>query len=337
MGKTKEGKKEKKEKVEDVVMEEKSEKKSKKDKKRKAEEAEPVVEEKKEKKKKKKEAEPEVEEPKSEKKKKKKDKEAAPEVEEPKSEKKKKKSKTDDEKPKKKKKADSSDDEEETPKKAAPAADSDDEEPVMKIKNQDTKKADAVAACESTKCFFGNLSFKIDDDSFKAAVEPIVGGKIVSIKWMEDRETGKFRGSGIIEFDSTEAAGKAALMGPDGSEGTEIMGRPCRTRIWEERASTPKREARPLSERPDNCTTVFCGNLSFDIDDDKMAEFFAKCGEVKQIRWLTDRESGEFKGCGFVEFTTCEAVDAAVKMNGEQCLGRGIRLDYSAPRAPREY
>jgi RNA recognition motif-containing protein len=74
-----------------------------------------------------------------------------------------------------------------------------------------------VASCTSTKCFFGNLSFKIDDDSFKAEIEPKIG-KIVSISWMTDKETQQFRGSGIIEFSSTEDAGKAALLEGEGFE-----------------------------------------------------------------------------------------------------------------------
>lgn len=40
-----------------------------------------------------------------------------------------------------------------------------------------------------------------------------------------------------------------------------------------------------------------------------MAEFFKDCGEIKQIRWLTDKESGDFRGCGFVEFYDGDAVD----------------------------
>ena len=69
----------------------------------------------------------------------------------------------------------------------------------------------------------------------------------------------------------------------------------------------------------------------------QMAAFFKEAGEVKQIRWLTDKESGEFRGCGFVEFYDTDGVDKAILKNGEQLLGRNVRLDYSAPRAPREY
>merc|ERR1712070_747276 len=82
-----------------------------------------------------------------------------------------------------------------------------------------------------------------------------------------------------------------------------------------------KRAPRELSARPDNCTTVFAGNLSFDIDDDTIRKFAEDCGEIKNIRWLTDRESGDFKGCGFLEFYDSESVDKFVKKNGEDLMG----------------
>jgi nucleolin len=87
-----------------------------------------------------------------------------------------------------------------------------------------------------------------------------------------------------------------------------------------------------MSPRPDNCTTCFMGNLSFDIDEDAMREFAKSCGEVKAIRWLTDRESGEFKGCGFIDFASTDGVDEFVKLNGQDLMGRSIRIDYSKPR-----
>ena len=33
------------------------------------------------------------------------------------------------------------------------------------------------------------------------------------------------------------------------------------------------------------CTTVFMGNLSYSIDDDKLKDWVKDCGEVKNIRW----------------------------------------------------
>ena len=94
---------------------------------------------------------------------------------------------------------------------------------------------------------------------------------------------------------------------------------------------------RPMQEKPEGCTTLFCGNLNFNIDDDAMKDFFKDCGEVSSIRWLTDRDTGDFKGCGFVEFSDPDtSLDKAAAMNGNELMGRAVRLDYAAPRKPRE-
>lgn len=204
-----------------------------------------------------------------------------------------------------------------------------------------SKKPDDPNACE--RLFCGNLSWDIDDDTIKEFFKDC--GTINDVYWLEDRSTGKFKGCGFITFDSVEMGVKAMEL-----NGTEVLGREIKLDYSPRNNSGGKgskgkgkggkgkgkggKGKRELSEKPEGCTTVFCGNLSFDIDDDKMGVFAkdAGCGEVKAIRWLTDRDSGEFKGCGFVEFWDTADVDNFVKKNGEELLGRDIRIDYSKPR-----
>lgn len=45
---------------------------------------------------------------------------------------------------------------------------------------------------------------------------------------------------------------------------------------------------------PTGCSTIFMGNLSEDINDNIVYRLFGPCGEIKQIRWLTDKQSGKF-------------------------------------------
>lgn len=52
---------------------------------------------------------------------------------------------------------------------------------------------------------------------------------------------------------------------------------------------------------------------------------------------LTDRDTGAFKGCGFVEFVDPSAIDKVAPLNGSMLLGRALRVDYSAPRKPKEW
>ena len=55
------------------------------------------------------------------------------------------------------------------------------------------------------------------------------------------------------------------------------------------------------------------------------------------MRLPTDKETGAPKGFGYVEFSSIEeAKKVFSSMSGAQILGRPIRLDYSAPRPPRD-
>jgi len=195
----------------------------------------------------------------------------------------------------------------------------------------------AAPANANEKLFLGNLSWDIDDDSIREFFKEC--GELIDIFWLEDKETGRFKGCGFVTFSTLDGA-----IAGQAKAGEEVMGREIKIDFANPRpgGDRPKKAGaggganKGLSARPDNCTTVFAGNLSYDIDDDKMREFAAESGEIKAIRWLTDRDSGDFKGCGFIEFYDAESVDKFILKNGEDVLGRNIRLDYSAPRAPRE-
>jgi nucleolin len=47
--------------------------------------------------------------------------------------------------------------------------------------------------------------------------------------------------------------------------------------------------------KPDGCRKLFAGNLSYEIDDNAMVEFFKDCGTLTGLRWLTRQDSGEFR------------------------------------------
>lgn len=263
-------------------------------------------------------------------KKRKADEPAEVEAEAPVSEKKAKKAKKEDKKEKKSKKAKKA--EEPAAEEEEAEEEAEEEEVEMKVHKKDTSSsaANPTGTCE---VFMGNLSFSIDDASIKQAFAE--AGEIVATKWLEHRDTGKFKGAGFITFSTPEGAANAVAM-----NGQDVMGRPIKVDFSNGKPAGAKggkpgkNEVRPMQPKPDGCNTLFCGNLSFDVNDDLMREFFSDCGEINQIRWLTDRETGDFRGCGFVEFADPDSsLDKAAKKNGADFLGRTIRLDYAAPRA----
>lgn len=58
-------------------------------------------------------------------------------------------------------------------------------------------------------------------------------------------------------------------------------------------------------------TTIFVKGFDKYLGEDAVREqltaAFADCGAVNTVRLPTDRESGELKGIGFIEFATTEA------------------------------
>lgn len=190
------------------------------------------------------------------------------------------------------------------------------------------RKPEREKAPPSTRLFLGNVSYDADDDKLREHFKDC--GELADIFWVTDRDTGDFRGFGFCTFHDQESADKAYAM-----NGQEFCGRPLKidyTKPRENKSGGRRGSTRKLSEKLPGCTAVFVGGLPDDIDDDKITAFFADVGPISQIRWLTDKQSGEFKGAGFIEFENTDHLDAAVGKNGQDCHGRSIRVDYAKPR-----
>ena len=80
--------------------------------------------------------------------------------------------------------------------------------------------------------------------------------------------------------------------------------------------------------KPEGCCKLYCGNLSYDIDDAALRAFFEPLA-LSAIRWVTDRETGDFKGCGFAEFASTEDADQAFLKQGQVLMSRPVRLDWA--------
>jgi len=80
------------------------------------------------------------------------------------------------------------------------------------------------------------------------------------------------------------------------------------------------------------CTTAFVGNMPFSVTEDDIRAHFGDCGEVTQVRFATDRETGAFRGFGHVEFADAETCEKAVAMAGFPLNGRELRIDYAEAR-----
>jgi RNA recognition motif-containing protein len=79
---------------------------------------------------------------------------------------------------------------------------------------------------------------------------------------------------------------------------------------------------------------IYIGNMSFDTTEDQLRQTFEGYGEISTVKVITDRDSGQSKGFGFVEMPTKEEATAAISgLNGHELNGRTLNVDEAKPRA----
>ena len=78
---------------------------------------------------------------------------------------------------------------------------------------------------------------------------------------------------------------------------------------------------------------IYVGNLPYSAGDQEVRELFAQHGTVTSARVIMDKFSGQSKGFGFVEMPdTGEANTAIQATNGQDFMGRALRVNESQPR-----
>ncbi len=82
---------------------------------------------------------------------------------------------------------------------------------------------------------------------------------------------------------------------------------------------------------------IYVGNLAYSTADQDLREHFEQFGQVSSARVITDRETGRSRGFGFVEMpNNDEAEKAIAETNGNDFMGRPLRVNESQPRPRRE-
>jgi len=60
-------------------------------------------------------------------------------------------------------------------------------------------------------------------------------------------------------------------------------------------------------------TKLYVGNLPFDVSEEELKQLFSEAGEVKSVTIITDRDSRQSKGFGFIEMNDQESLQNAIK------------------------
>jgi RNA recognition motif-containing protein len=76
---------------------------------------------------------------------------------------------------------------------------------------------------------------------------------------------------------------------------------------------------------------IYVGNLSFNATEDEIRDLFSAHGTVESVSLITDRETGQPRGFGFVEMSN-GAEKAISQLDGKEHGGRSLKVNEARPR-----
>jgi RNA recognition motif-containing protein len=79
-------------------------------------------------------------------------------------------------------------------------------------------------------------------------------------------------------------------------------------------------------------TKLYVGNLAWTATEENLTEFFSTYGAVQSAVVVKDRETGRSRGFGFVEMERDAADNAIREANGQNLLGRPLRVSEARER-----
>jgi len=79
---------------------------------------------------------------------------------------------------------------------------------------------------------------------------------------------------------------------------------------------------------------LYVGNLAFSATEKEIRDLFGQYGSVSSVSLITDRETGQPRGFGFVEMED-GADDAVRALDGKEVGGRTIKVNEARPREDR--
>jgi RNA recognition motif-containing protein len=79
---------------------------------------------------------------------------------------------------------------------------------------------------------------------------------------------------------------------------------------------------------------LFIGNLPYNVTSEDLEKTFSQAGAVTSARVITDRETGQSRGFGFVEMGSAADGQKAISMwNGQDLNGRALTVNEARPMA----
>lgn len=83
---------------------------------------------------------------------------------------------------------------------------------------------------------------------------------------------------------------------------------------------------------------IYVGNLPHATSEDALRKLFEQFGKVEKAKIITDRDTGQSRGFGFVDMPSSDEAQAAIaKLNGSDLEGRKLNVNEARESQPRRF
>lgn len=80
---------------------------------------------------------------------------------------------------------------------------------------------------------------------------------------------------------------------------------------------------------------IYVGNLSYGATDGDIESYFQKYGSIKDVKVITDRDTGRSKGFAFVTFDVADSAQKALEADGKDLNGRNLKVSIAREQQGR--
>ncbi|MCK4579475.1 MAG: RNA-binding protein [Candidatus Marinimicrobia bacterium] len=80
---------------------------------------------------------------------------------------------------------------------------------------------------------------------------------------------------------------------------------------------------------------IYVGNLPFTATEEEVRELFSDYSSISSVNLITDRDTGRFRGFGFLELEDDDAAAAIKDLNDKDFGGRPLKVNEARERQER--
>jgi RNA recognition motif-containing protein len=182
---------------------------------------------------------------------------------------------------------------------------------------------------EVFEVFFMGASTDVTEDELRSHFESC--GEIGFVKLL--MRDGEATGRGFVKFPEESSQRKALKLNGSDLGGRTLkveLPKPKGDRVGGTGGGGGQRDSRPHEPGEEN-SSIMLRNLSYNLTEDELTDFFKSCGEIRSVRVCKDDE-GKSRGFGFVDFNSIGDAKKAVAKHGSEVGGRSITVVFSRKR-----